>query len=110
MSTYEAGRELDALVAEKVMGWSQSEFGHATLYLTPPGQPRDVVRATPHYSTDIADAWMVVEKLNRPDMTLRVEWDSNRRAWVAWRADMDTIYPAATAPLAICRFAVEAKS
>src|SRR4030042_5169505 len=90
-----AGRELDALVAEKVMGWvwMRLEPGHvwgdgsilkedecrASLYRHdnllavwgtlipddgkyPHGQPSASI---PYYSTDIAAAWQVVEKLRR---------------------------------------------
>lgn len=45
-----AGRELDALVAEKVMGYEVNREGY-TGYL-------------PSFSTDIAAAWDVVEKLD----------------------------------------------
>lgn len=56
------GGELDALVAEKVMGWRwfTDEFNTRPV-LIPPGMPQQC--ATPHYSTDIAAAWAVVEKL-----------------------------------------------
>lgn len=46
------GRELDALVAEKVMNWK-------------PGTVDDWVRI-PFYSTSIEDAWKVVEKIAPP--------------------------------------------
>ena len=46
-----AGRELDALVAEKVMGLTEEDW-----IAGPTGLPRP-------YSTDIAAAWEVVEKL-----------------------------------------------
>ena len=52
----EAGREMDALVAEKVMGLSYILFDG-----TDPHQEE----LTPHYSTDIAAAWEVVEKLRK---------------------------------------------
>lgn len=64
------GRELDALVAVKVMGWSR---GPAT---NPPNRhwPLDEsrawrapfaphARALPHYSTDYGDAWLVVDAM-----------------------------------------------
>lgn len=53
-----AGRELDALVTEKVMSMEPSKDG---------GYHRknrnDTFQITPHYSTDIAAAWKVVEAL-----------------------------------------------
>jgi len=70
------GRELDALVAEKVMGhlrisdyvWFHGEL-HWPVDKTPPSKggcigikPLDQ-QELPHYSTDIAAAWAVVEKL-----------------------------------------------
>jgi hypothetical protein len=91
MIGFEAGRELDALVAEKVMGWRWFHFLNKC-YLIPPRNtatgfdPANTLRhwdgegkeGTPdlewttltnypnfrlrHYSTDIAAAWEVVEK------------------------------------------------
>lgn len=66
METYpKPGRELDALVAEKVMGLKpRNEFEgntvvppHYTVYL------RGNTVYMPRYSTDIAAAWEVVEKM-----------------------------------------------
>ena len=62
MSGYDempAGRELDALVAEKVMGretthWTDG-FGDTGVTFFAPVEP---------YSTDIAAAWEVVERIN----------------------------------------------
>jgi len=47
------GRELDALIAERVMGGRK---------IDDPGKPFGLGGA-PHYSTDIAAAWEVVERL-----------------------------------------------
>lgn len=46
------GRELDALVAEKVMGISNSELKYHYGF------------SPYHYSTDITAAWLVVERLH----------------------------------------------
>lgn len=65
-------RKLDALVAEKVMGHENDVV--ATIpaipphnWIEPPGQPRRAIAFAgfepPHYSTDIAAAWEVVEKI-----------------------------------------------
>jgi hypothetical protein len=71
----DAGRELDALVAEKVMGWSdidledQGDFGVPPEARIPDAYGRTVswyaspFEQFPHYSTDIAAAWLVVEKV-----------------------------------------------
>ena len=67
-------RELDALVAEKVMGWQDAraffpwpESGVMldNYAMMPPygGAIRDIAHV-PCYSTDIAAAWEVVEKLD----------------------------------------------
>ncbi len=73
------GRELDALVAEKVMGWAWPEgrcpvcgwrFAESREHGCVPDdcsqrpRPNPIAsEAWPHYSTDIAAAWQVVEKL-----------------------------------------------
>lgn len=61
-----AGHELDALVAEKVMGWKkvQSEDDPAGwCWLAPHGSTRaSTTKSIPFYSTDIAAAWEVLEK------------------------------------------------
>lgn len=69
-----AGRELDALIADKVMGWSRDDqYGAAfvddcgnRLWLEPSRgfeaqyDPHPVM---PHFSTDIAAAWTVLERM-----------------------------------------------
>ncbi len=140
-----AGPELDALVAEKVMGmvwyrdWPLNSEGAAINagipFLSYPG--RDIRLATDEdlkekkdlngieeYSTDIAAAWEVVEKLNL--MVMPVESASGKR-W-GWAAEQITVEKAdlkkgsgyylevgtelwthaETAPLAICRAALKA--
>lgn len=67
----EAGRELDALVAEKVMGWTMFSYqmlgsgGAGEFRWIPPGRRDHVsnIAPVPRYSTDIAAAWEVVEKV-----------------------------------------------
>ena len=119
-----AGRELDALVAEKVMGqvpcdawrpftalppqWmkDKGECGHAACF------PAQMGPAA--YSTDIAAAWEVVEKITAP----------GRLTGGAWRhlnGKYDAVFSeqlgggvfamsdeAPTAPLAICHAALKA--
>jgi hypothetical protein len=85
-----AGRELDALVAEKVMGWNFQRSA---------------------FSTDIASAWEVVEKLQALEYTfINLLWDGQ-----GWDIEMgqdghdiscDTY--ADTFPLAICLAALKA--
>lgn len=57
-----AGREMDALVAEKVMGWRLDDDGFWTLIADPMCQ----ASKPKAYSSDIALAWEVVEKMGRP--------------------------------------------
>jgi hypothetical protein len=85
----ETGREMDLLIHRQVMKAAENT-ANSVLDGYPIGLP--------HYSTDIADAWKLVEKLGisvvpHPD-----------GSWHA--ADGKTIAFAATAPLAICRFAL----
>lgn len=71
-----AGRELDALVAEKVMGWTFQTFPegacpevrhwHRTSPIPEERSPEwaaSFIGACPRYSTDIAAAWTVVLRL-----------------------------------------------
>ena len=103
-----AGRELDALVAEKVMG-ADIELHRYDDYDTDyvfksPGHPKCLV---PRFSTDIAAAWEVVVKLK-----MAVESDGS-----LWRAGTklpghgnlywDETEEADTAPLAICLAALK---
>lgn len=58
MEVMKPGRELDALVAEKVIGKKHNQPG------TMGGDLDELYgMAAPHYSTDIAAAWEVVEKM-----------------------------------------------
>lgn len=104
------GRELDALVAEKVMGWKDIRFGDETSVsgsvgfgLPVSGHPR---RAFPPYSTDIAAAWAVVEELELPFEIHSDDWHSR---WDArFNLDRGEWCQASTAPHAICLAALKA--
>lgn len=123
-----AGREMDALVAEKVMGLEHREW---VPYGAPEGwYPRTAPRLNarddegnaidadgysselPFYSTSIADAWQVVEKLAERHV-ISVACIINRK----WRCEIVQAHsmpqqPSAafadTAPLAICKAALKA--
>lgn len=112
-----ARRELDTLVAEKVMGFQR----HKTepYWVTPSGDYLHTFKP----STDIAAAWSVVEKLNYSgdkytrDFFLQkecIELSPRRWQWFAWfrkdSADQGIEYSAEadTAPLAICLAALKA--
>lgn len=129
----EAGRELDALIAEKVMGLEHREWKP---YYAPEGWfPREQRGAVgvdgvpmpegyepdlPCYSTDIAAAWQVVERLLSlgfwPDLI-----SSHRSDGQNWRCEIDRYTPpdaetdpfpvsaiSASAPHAICLAALAA--
>ena len=110
-----AGREMDALVAEKVMGWRMMR-GH---WVPPEAAPETNILACPtstyRYSTDIAAAWEVVEKVNLLEPYGDTLW-KDQRGWVfgvhdvdgAGYAYEDVTVIADTAPLAICRAALKA--
>lgn len=53
-------RQIDMLVAERVMGW-QLKGEPYTRWVLPDGSER--ILAAPEFSTDIAAAWSVVEKM-----------------------------------------------
>lgn len=108
MVTLTAGRELDALVAERVMGASvlrhQGSDGHDAYF-----DWGDHTRGyAPAYSTDIAAAWAVVEHLKQLDLSLA--WHNSQ--WVArfikWGKVEHSIGEADTGPLAICLAALKA--
>lgn len=105
------GRELDTLVAEKVMGRIVSlDPLWMKIYETPDAfvetsQSRAWRRWLHPYSTDIAAAWEVVEKLC--DVELRDGWDGKR--W--WRCTIGHKHASAraySAPHAICLAALKA--
>lgn len=126
-----AGYELDALVAEKVMGWTERDSrgpgGHPMRRWFPPQNgPWEWDQDEPKpYSTDIAAAWEVVEKLatdgwfqilcnpNGPDgkQVWRVELDppsqSGERLHARVLEGTDRSY-GDTAPVAICRAGLKA--
>jgi ABA sandwich protein len=142
----EPGRELDALVAEKVMGWlwciqacgdisrpGQYEWSR---FLAPPanaaawrdiwnGKTEAIIEERPRFamgfSTDIAAAWLVVEKMRQTKrfccLKLHSDFDFvysfsltlyTQRYQDCGRHEPDFIAQAQTAPLAVCRAALKA--
>ncbi len=104
------GRELDALIGEKLFG-VRYEFVHDD-YMIPDPEDPIAYDVCPHYSTDITAAWQVLEKLmsmtKQQDIHLEHlegEWGVSTchelGEWKDWvRAE--------TAALAICRAALQA--
>jgi hypothetical protein len=123
----DAGRELDMLVAEKVMGCQWRRFGNLGEVLSPPNSlhswadtHRGERRPTfmlPAYSTDIAAAWEVVEAAGPfVKLTHGIALDGQTQGWL-WECLLyrkDEVSPrqafahGVTAPLAICRAALAA--
>jgi hypothetical protein len=120
-----AGRELDALVAEKVMGWREIHRSLFTGYK--PGHkgkiqkvscsPRLGCHRIPNYSTDIAAAWEVVEKVTSAVGPHREEFNFSmggprRNKWTCQFCPGCVCHPAEasadTVPLAICLAALKA--
>lgn len=107
-----AGRELDALVAEKVMGWESVgplDDDPSDIIGVPPGMECPTV---PHYSTSIEAAWKVVERL-RPDFNVVLECVSYEyNCHVNPPGSSGTLNHvharAPTVPLAICLAALKA--
>lgn len=117
----EAGRELDALIAEKVMGWTnvaerRNTFTRPGALIpsdwrgwsgdTPNGEREQLI---PPYSTDIAAAWQVVERFSakwidivyRPDAGWWVTIDGRGHGNAGGAIEK-------TLPLAICLAALKA--
>lgn len=132
-TTKDAGRELDALIAEKVMGWGRqfgSFAGTAEWHedavqlvspeyaypLRPTTMPITYYDGFPHYSTDIAAAWQVVVKMGERGYHARVQspfipGDEFHAGFTphgssGWNGRPDFAASADSAPLAICRAAL----
>lgn len=113
-----AGRDLDALVAEKIMGWTN---------MPAPPIPEDMAGRTPddeiidlpRYSTDIAAAWTVVIKIKESHQVCLVleDYQFDGKYWEAcFKGKFDEStgkwtkldYAFADTPeLAICRAALK---
>ena len=119
----EAGRELDARVGEQVMNWRWLNFGrsYGGVAMLPPEEwqkylpeylaNNTVVSCTgnpperlPRFSSDIAAAWAVIEKMREREIMVSVSWGKDGGWWCSIRR---TAWPfegpyADAAPLAIC--------
>lgn len=119
MSEHKAGRELDALIAEKVMctfipaGSNPGLIDDA--WISPSGY---FVWEPPQYSTSIAEAWLVVEKFRRGwnghvaaciDLSITDEILANDCRVTIYGPTIATVSAeAVTIPLAICLAALMA--
>ena len=125
-----AGRELDALVAIAVFGAKHSGTSAAEwMHFPTTGPYADCdceghmeAQVCPRYSTNIADAWEVVEKLGRwhgfdfmivmPDPEQTFHLRTYEAGWYEATNDgpeRRVVSDADTAPLAICLAALKAK-
>lgn len=109
-----AGKELDALIAEKVMGWrmelwsSYSELLPANkVWVGDDDNYRYVENFKP--STNISDAWHVVEWLekNIGGISLESHCDERRYSFRVFNGTHWIVARAETAPLAICLAALK---
>lgn len=101
-------RKIDALVAEKVMGWLSL---NGCLY--PPGAFSDhvvvdIMVLVPRYSTSIAAAWEVVEKLTGEEFQVFITASDFETFVQVQRDGALCERGAAKAPLAICLAALTA--
>lgn len=108
------GLELDTLIAERVMGLrdrlakASSQAEHE--------QIRKLIDFCPPYSTSIASAWEVVEKLREFDhpedksagFTIWQHWEGGYVAGWSWHEAEYGVVTAETAPHAICLAALKA--
>ena len=110
-----AGRELDALVAIAVFGAKHSGTSTAEwMHFPTTGPYADCdceghmeAQVCPRYSTNIADAWEVVEKADLWSLYGSIG-DGPYRACIQFE-DREGLMTADTAPLAICLAALKAK-
>ena len=114
-----AGREVDALIAVKVMGWQYTIGNYRPLLVPTNNDPRMSWVAEwdekgrpdwlPHYSTEISAAWQVIEKMLEIGFSSRIKVEERKCTKCAfWRVGISRYIslPAPTAPLAICRAAL----
>lgn len=124
------GRQLDALIAEKVMGWtwhfypkdqscykSALESGQKGYWLdgvvSCVTTNEDGTPNCPAYSTDIKSAWKVVDKLKtikdeHRDVEFKLEYCQGMGEWLCTFIFAETPFQSKSAPHAICLAALEA--
>jgi hypothetical protein len=108
-----AGRELDALVAEKVMGWTivtESDFGLCwKIPLAGGGFEFRSDESTPYYSTDMVAAFQLVERLAETQgFFLGKHGTPGRPPWCCRFGVAPSLTEGETAPFVICVAALKA--
>lgn len=120
MDVIQAGRDLDVLIAERVMGWRHDIDSFGVGWLDTHGAFR-LDEEVPPYSTDIAAAWAVVAHLQAQGALFRLQYGRTKPLqrtghgaanskfgpeWGALFQHMPSYFEASatadTAPLAIC--------
>jgi hypothetical protein len=107
------GRELDLLVAEKVMGLTKTDY---LVFDKDSNIVGDICDFPKSYSTDISAAWEVVEKMKEEWGTLDITFRYDNIAVILYSTHQtghvkisEHIGNADTAPHAICLAALKAK-
>jgi hypothetical protein len=106
MNEIPVGPELDRAVAERVMGFTPllHDFGSAW-----EGDDNEICESIPPYSTSIAAAWLVVEKMATLGHRLCLLQVRDRLRWHAdFLREREYMGSGQTAPEAICRAALAA--
>lgn len=103
-------RDLDRLIAERVMGWTNLSVTGSRFGTTPDGKPHRII---PQYSTEISAAWEIVEKLKLSGYQGGLEWAKPEAGYncafgASLPLDEKQFSWAETAPLAICLAALKA--
>lgn len=120
-------REIDALVAERIMGWVRLEFKGGAVFFMPPDvaeqmyirqQSQECVSSgdednSPLYSSDITAAWRIVDQMRKNGYWLKLQspFEADNTKWNAgftehsftgWNGRPDNQRQADSAPMAIC--------
>ncbi len=106
-----AGRELDAKVAEEVMGWEIITLGNTDVWAERLVDGWEPKRQNWNPSTQIADAWLVVEKMKNDWCNLEFMCGRYQAKFKTGARVIEYKYyeaQADTAPLAICLAALKA--
>jgi hypothetical protein len=112
----EAGRELDQLIATKVMKHTVFSISPIVLIGLQEANENGATRDLAHYSTDISAAWEVVEKFQKEAWKVTVsnlgdrsKFENDDYIFDRWICRVGTNRAKAdTAPLAICLAALKA--
>lgn len=111
-----AGRELDVLIAEKVMGLEIEKIANGHMWFRDGVTLRSPIS---HYSTDMGAAWQVVRHLNAKlitvEITALVSVANRTTRYIVYTYNHETAMPRDqatedSAPLAICLVALKAVS